>query len=175
MSLDYQHPRVQVEIGRLTKPHGLGGEVKAHIYSGNVGFFKGFSSFNIEGLGELGVVSSREAGRFLLIFFEGIDSLEKTKKILSKRLFTPRESLGLKEGEFLIEDYKGLDVYEVNQGKTVGKICAYLDVGEGLFEIELLDGKKALIPHNGQYLGKPDFQKNQVHFDDKIGLLKFAL
>ena len=58
----------------------------------------------------------------------------------------------LEEGEFYIDDIVGLNAYSEDD-KLLGKVCDVIIIPyNDLLEIELLDGKKVLLPYVDEYI-----------------------
>ena len=66
----------------------------------------------------------------------------------------------LEEGEFYVDDMVGLDAYDEND-KFIGKVVDVILIPyNDLLEIELLDGKKVLIPYVDEYI--LDLQEDRI-------------
>ena len=91
-------------------------------------------------------------GDSVLMRFSGVQSPEAAKALKGAEIIAGRESAApLKEGEFYIEDLKGLAVTGGN-GETLGHITDILEGGGGyLVEIELSDGRKRLAPFRNEF------------------------
>jgi 16S rRNA processing protein RimM len=92
----------------------------------------------------------------LSVKLEGIDSPEAAKALRGAEILVPREQAApLYEGEFYIEDLRGLEV--VVEGRTAGTISDVVEGGGGfLVEVLLLSGEKRLVPFRNEFFGPVD-------------------
>ena len=92
----------------------------------------------------------------LSVKFTGIDSPEAAKTLKGAEMLVPRwQAAPLNEGEFYIEDLRGLEV--TAQGRTVGTISDVLEGGGGfLVEILLETGGKKLVPFRNEFFSSID-------------------
>ena len=92
----------------------------------------------------------------LSVKFAGIDSPEAARALKGAEILVPREQAApLSEGEFYIEDLRGLEV--IAEGKTVGTISDVIEGGGGfLVEVLLVSGSKRLVPFRNEFFGKVD-------------------
>jgi 16S rRNA processing protein RimM len=99
----------------------------------------------------------------VLIRFEGIDSPEKATLLNGAEIIAPRENAApLKEGEYYVEDLKGLEVID-REGKTLGHIVTVMEGGGGnLAEVKLLSGERRLAPFRNEFFGDVNFEKGQI-------------
>jgi len=94
----------------------------------------------------------------LLIHFAGINSPEAAKTLNGALLIVNREQAApLDEGEFYIEDLKGLSVVTADEcagenGGVIGNISDVIEGGNGeLVEILLLNGNKRFVPFKKEF------------------------
>lgn len=120
--------RTELEIGRVLKPRGLKGEVKAKIYSQDPRRFADIGGTLRVGERELDVENFSSQGGFAYIKFKGIDSAETAETLRSKYIYAKRATLPpLGEGEHYIVDIIGLEVFAGAQ--SVGRIVDVLQYG----------------------------------------------
>jgi 16S rRNA processing protein RimM len=95
--------------------------------------------------------------------FAGINSPEAAKALNGAQLLACREQAApLDDGEFYIEDLKGLQVI-TEAGETIGCITDIIDGGGGeLAEIKLTDGEKRLIPFRKEFFKEICPKKGKV-------------
>ena len=99
----------------------------------------------------------------VLIRFAGIDNPEKAAFLNGAEIIAPRESATpLKEGEYYVEDLKGLEVIN-REGKTLGHILAVMEGGGGnLAEVKLFSGAKRLAPFRKEFFGDINFKEGKI-------------
>ena len=109
-------------------------------------------------------------GDTLLIRFSGVETPEAASLLKGAEIVAGREfAAPLGEGEFYIEDLKGLEVTGQN-GETLGHIIEIVEGGGGfLAEVLLVLGGAKLIPFRKEFFG-------DINFDlGKIELLEFCV
>ena len=92
----------------------------------------------------------------LSVKFAGIDNPDAARILRGAEIIVSREQAApLREGEFYIEDLRGLDV--MVEGKIAGTIGDVMEGGGGfLAEILLLSGEKRLVPFRNEFFGPVD-------------------
>jgi 16S rRNA processing protein RimM len=163
-------------------PFGLKGHIKVKSLSGETSHLACLKSvclrqgdaeklFNIEETMPFGSGSGQEdyTGEFLLMKFEGIDSPEAARALAGAELIGDRSKAApLKNGEFYIEDLKGLEVIaatgDLVSGEAVlGHITDILEGGGGeLAEIRLFSGEIRLVPFRKEFFGEISLEKRQI-------------
>jgi len=97
--------------------------------------------------------------RALAMKFRGIDTPEAAKTLNGAEIVADRgQAAPLRDGEWYVEDLKGLAVVSVS-GETLGHITNALEGGGGsLIEIRLVSGETRLAPFRNEFFGdiKPE-------------------
>ena len=153
-------------IGLIGAPFGVKGFVKVRPLSGEIGHLLKLKSALVSRDGEERVLQIEEtapAAPTVLMRFAGIDSPEKAKTLTGAQILAGREQAApLNEGEFYIEDLKGLTVIAEN-GDTIGHITDIIEGGGGeLAEIELTNGEKRLVPFRREFFSEISPEKGNV-------------
>jgi len=154
-------------------PFGVKGFVKVHPLSGETGHLLKLKSALVGRDGEerlLQIEETASAAPAVLMRFAGIDSPEKAKTFTGAQIIAGREQAApLKEGEFYIEDLKGLTVIAClttdngQAGETIGHITDIIEGGGGeLAEIELANGEKRLVPFRREFFSEISPEKGNV-------------
>jgi 16S rRNA processing protein RimM len=165
----------------IGSPFGLKGFVKVKSLSGEISHLESLKNvdlkqgdikkaFTIEETLPFGATGQKEnSGEFLLMKFEGIDSPESAKNLTGAELIGDRsQAAPLKNGEFYIEDLKGLEVIaaasdSASCGDVLGHITDILEGGGGeLAEIKLLSGESRLVPFRKEFFGEISMEKRQI-------------
>ena len=145
-------------IGTIGSPFGVKGFVKIRSLSGETDHLLKLKSviINIDGKErKLQIEESSLAGGAMpavLMRFAGIDTPEAVKALNGAQLLASRDQAApLGEGEYYIEDLKGLSVV-TEAGEAVGAITDVIEGGGGeLAEIKLANGEKKLIPFRKEF------------------------
>jgi 16S rRNA processing protein RimM len=98
-----------------------------------------------------------------LIRFAGIDNPEKAALLKGAEIIAPRENAApLKEGEYYVEDLKGLQVID-SEGRTLGHITAVTEgSGGNLAEVKLLSGVKRIAPFRKEFFGDVNLEEGKI-------------
>jgi 16S rRNA processing protein RimM len=144
-------------------PFGLKGWLKitslsgetAHLCSLKRVFFRDGTEYTVEGV-SLSPLSVK---------LEGVDSPEAARLLRGAEMLVPRaEAAPLGEGEFYVEDLRGLEVFTLSgapgpggTGDPVGHITDVIEGGGG-FLAEILSplGEKKLVPFRNEFFGPVD-------------------
>lgn len=154
-----------VEIGKIVNTFGIKGELKIVSESdfvdyryavGKTIFFKIRNTIK-----EFKVSSYRvHKGNILITINEMYDINQVECFIGCEVLADKNDTPPLEEGEFYIDDMVGLKAYS-EDGELLGIVCDVIIIPyNDLLEIELLSGKKVLIPYVDEYI--KDIQEDKI-------------
>lgn len=146
-------------------PFGLDGRVKIRSLSGEEEHLLRLKKITLRRDGVERVYAVEEFfPRPLSVKLAGINSPEAAKALAGAELLAERsEAAPLAEGEFYIEDLKGLDVYGGADSALLGKIADVLEGGGGfLAEIVLFSGEKRLVPFRDEFFGVVDLENGRT-------------
>jgi 16S rRNA processing protein RimM len=111
-----------VVVGKITKAHGLSGEVSVLVLSDNPARFDEGSSVFLEDGTALVVGTIRRNGARMLVAFEGIEDKPAADKLRGKMLVVPRSMLPkLPPGEYWPHQLEGCEVV-TESGRSLGRI-----------------------------------------------------
>jgi len=153
-------------IGLVGAPFGVRGFVKVNPCSGETDHLLNLKSIVISKDGREQTLQIEEislASPNVLMRFAGIDSPEKAKTLTGAQLIAGRDQAApLADGEFYIEDLKGLSVTAEN-GEAIGSIIDIIEGGGGeLAEIKLSNGEKRLVPFRKEFFSVISPQDGKV-------------
>jgi len=142
-------------IGTIGAPFGLNGMAKVRPFSGDIDNLLRLKSVKINLNGEertLQIDESAPSPPVVLMRFHGIDNPEAVKKLTGAKLIVDRENASpLAQGEFYVEDLKGLRVNNEN-GDNIGELTDIIEGGGGeLAEIRLVNGEIKLVPFRKEF------------------------
>ncbi|MDR1306752.1 MAG: ribosome maturation factor RimM [Treponema sp.] len=107
----------------------------------------------------------------LSVKLAGIDSPEAARMLTGAEMLVPRaEAVPLGEGEFYVEDLRGLEVFTLpgapgagKAGDPVGHIADVIEGGGGfLAEILFPSGEKKLVPFRNEFFGPVDSLSRRI-------------
>ena len=144
-------------IAMIGAPFGIKGFLKVHPCSGEIDHLLKLKSVTVCKDGKENLFKIEESvptPPSLLMRFDGFDSPEKAKTLSGAQLLAGRENAApLGEGEFYVEDLKGLPVFSAAEnGEIIGTINDIIEGGGGdLAEIKLVNGEKKLVPFRKEF------------------------
>lgn len=168
---------MRLKVGKIVNTHSLKGEVKV-ISSTDFEeerFKKGSKLLITRGnqlIREVVVQSYRNHKNFLLVKFEGIDSVEEAEKLKNLQIKIDSDEVGeLEENEFYFHQIIGCEVFDEND-KNLGEIIDILTPGANdVWVIKGENGKEILIPYTEDVVKKIDITSKKVNIEVMEGLI----
>ena len=168
---------MRLKVGKIVNTHSLKGEVKV-ISSTDFEeerFKKGSKLLITRGnqlIREVVVQSYRNHKNFLLVKFEGIDSVEEAEKLKNLQIkIDSDEVVELEENEFYFHQIIGCEVFDEND-KNLGEIIDILTPGANdVWVIKGENGKEILIPYIEDVVKKIDITSKKVNIEVMEGLI----
>jgi len=156
----------QFVAGIIGAPFGLKGFVKVKPLSGETGHLLKLKTVILRHDGKerlSNIAESSDSGTFLVMRFDGYDNPETAKDLRGAELLVDRKDAApLNEGEFYVEDLKGLEI-TVPGGEILGHIINIIEGGGGeLAEIRLNNGKLKLVPFINKFFSEINMEKRQA-------------
>ncbi len=155
-----------VEIGRITKPWGVRGEVKVRVITDLPGRFHGLDGVWVHG----GAVEPRwyriESVKNLkgavALRLEGVGSVEEAERLRDLEVAVPEsERPPLDEDAWYVDELVGMEVVD-EQGETVGKLRTVWQGGtQDVFEITSPDGP-ILLPAVKEFVRVVDTRAGRI-------------
>jgi 16S rRNA processing protein RimM len=141
-------------------PFGLKGFVKVRSLSGEFDHLLRLKQAVLRqgGREQVRELEAAEGVPSLVMKFRGIDSPEAARVLTGAELLVGRdEAAPLGQGEYYIEDLKGLEVWE--GAEVLGSISDILEGGGGsLAELRLTSGETRLVPFRDEFFGEVDIE-----------------
>lgn len=150
--------------------HGLKGELKLYPLVEDIEVFNSFSELFISGE-KFEIESCRFHKKFALVKLKDFDDLTAVEtKFPEKNTLVEADLVDdLDEGEYYLEDLKGLKVERA--GQIIGTVYQVTDSAQTLLYIRLKeDGKTLLLPFVDEYIETVDQAASiiKVEFDDSF-------
>jgi len=151
-----------IAIGRIVKAVGLKGEVKVYNYSG--------SKERYENLGYIRICDApceiekiRYVKDTVILKLKGIESRDAAEAVKGEDIYIDGEELPeLEEDEYYIRDLIGLDVVD-DTGAPIGGLCDVIqNSAQDLYEVEMADGRKILIPAVEEFIINIDIENKLI-------------
>jgi 16S rRNA processing protein RimM len=136
----------RIALAAVAGAHGVKGELRLKLFGDSVESLARHPSVHVGGA-ERHLLSIRSGGKMAVARLEGVDDRSAAEALRGSLVEVDRSALPpLDEGEYYHADLIGLPC-EDGQGTAVGTVAAVENYGAGdLLEIELRDGKRAMIP-----------------------------
>jgi len=139
-----------IPIGKIVRPHGVSGRLKAISYSGRGDAFAGAGTVYIRGAS--GAVQGYKLLEFsphknsFLLLLEGITSLERSEEIRDAEILIRKDELVREPDEFFWFELIGLGVY-LEDGAKLGSITEIIPTGSNdIYVVRHENGEKILVP-----------------------------
>ena len=166
-----------VRVGRVTKPHGIRGEVKIFPYSGEPANFRLFSHLILADpenrqKEKRRILTSRVQGKFAVLLLEGVSGRNESENIAGFEVWAWEDDLPpLAENEFYWHEMVGKKVVCAD-GRELGVITSLM--AGGGHDILIVSGKghEFMIPARKEFLVSQDEESGTVVVDLPPGLLE---
>ncbi len=137
-------------IGQLTSTHGVKGELKATTSTDDPHRFLDLKWVYIDKKGALekyNITSVKFFKQFVILKFEGVDSIEAAEKLKGLYLKVDRaNAVKLPKDSFFIADIIGMQVYDENN-ELLGQLLDVISTGSNdVYIVKNKEGKEILIP-----------------------------
>ncbi|MBQ2627648.1 MAG: ribosome maturation factor RimM [Eubacterium sp.] len=140
----------QFRVGVITSTHGLKGEVKVFPTTDDPGRFRKLKKVTLDLGGEKRQLKVRKVSffkQFVILGFEGLDTIEDVERLRGKDLLVDRkDAIALPEGRYFIADLIGLRVIN-EQDEEIGILQDVLETGANDVYVAVRpDGRELLLP-----------------------------
>ncbi len=164
-----------LQVGIITKTHGLRGEVKVFPTTDDVRRFKKLKEVILD-TGKEKLTLEIEGVRFfknlVILKFKGIDNINDIERNIGKSLYVTRENaVKLKKDEYFIADLIGIDVFD-EEDKKLGVLKDVIETGANdVYSIELENSQELLLPAIKQCILDVDIENKRMKVHILDGLL----
>lgn len=138
------------QLGKITKTHGLKGEVIVYLDVDFPEEYEEMDSVFLDIKGQLVpyfIENLQIKGKKSICKFETVDTFEQAQKIVNLDMYLPLDTLpDLEEGQFFYHEVIGYEVYDEHSGLSLGPILSiYEGVQQDLIAV-MVKGQEVLIP-----------------------------
>ena len=136
-----------VIVGKITRAHGLKGEVAVEVRSDNPDRFSAGSSLLLEDGRSLTIARTHQHGKRLLLTFEGVGDRTAAEALQGQLLVIPESWLpDLPDGEYWPHQLEGCAVV-TESGRELGEVAEIIpNPANDLWVARDADGMETLIP-----------------------------
>tara|TARA_B100000965_G_scaffold251330_1_gene211411 strand:- start:3784 stop:4314 length:531 start_codon:yes stop_codon:yes gene_type:complete len=168
-----------MSIGKIVAPQGLQGDVRIKPSSDFPERFTKPGKRWIQKANELPTEITLIKGTLIpgksiyVISIEGVSNRNSAEKIIGWSLVIPVDSRpNLSNGEYHYFDLIGLEARRGTQKILIGYVTDLIKGGNDLLEIELLEGKKVLIPFVQEIVPEIEVKEKWLLINPPPGLLE---
>ncbi len=173
------------QVGIITSPHGVHGEVKVYPTTDDVRRFKRLKEVIVRAVPEQETAMDSQAAdrileiegvkffkQFAILKFRGIDTMEAAQKYRRCSLMVPRSNaVRLAKDEYFIADLIGLIVQD-EDGSEIGTLKDVIETGANdVYVIRLHSGKDLLLPAIRQCVLAVDVEQGFMRIHVLEGLM----
>ena len=161
----------KILIGKITSAVGLKGELKVYNYSDGIEIYEDTPKI-YAGDTLYEVRSVRTQKNMVILGLCGIDDRNAAEKMRGTELFVTEDDLPeLPEGQFYVRDLIGMEV-RTEDGELLGTVSDVIqNTAQDLFEVELTEGRKVLIPKVDEFILNIDGAERMITVRLQEGLL----
>jgi 16S rRNA processing protein RimM len=166
------------ELGRITKVHGLKGEVQVLLDVDDPFEYEELESVLLEREGELVpyfIEAINVQANRVIVKFEEISTVDQAGKLVNAPLWLPLNNLPELEGDqFYYHEIIGYRIVDERAGE-LGEICEIVTMPTQDLIVMDYQGKEVLIPITDDVLGTLDRPARTLHVHLPEGLLEVYL
>ena len=155
---------MRIAIAKITRPHGIKGEVRASVLLDSPELFCRVKSAYLEDRRVR--VSARRAGDAAIVRIENVLTRDDAELIRGKTLFVDRaEADALKENEFFVDDLIGLTLFA-----GVRKIGVITEIYKGARTADVIEVKgdqKVMFPYLKRLSAVVSLKEKRITVDEK--------
>lgn len=162
------------QVGVLTSPHGVHGEIKVYPTTDDIRRFKRLKEVILDTGKEkriLEVEGVKFSKQMVIMKFKGFDNPEDIAKYRQCSIYVTRENaVRLGRDEYFIADLMGLKVFDEDD-EEIGVLREVLETGANdVYIIDLKDGRELLLPAIKDCVLDVDIEggKIQIHILDGL-------
>ncbi len=155
-----------LRVGVISSTHGIRGEVKVYPTTDDIERFDRLKEVMLDtgkALIPLHITGVKYFRQFVILKFEGYDTIESIEKYKGRDLLVSRENaVPLAEGEFYICDIIGFPVVST-QEEELGILEDVISTGANdVFVVRTPDGKDLLLPYIDECIREISMDKKRI-------------
>lgn len=167
-----------ISVGKILNFHGIKGEAKIGYSKDKADFFMSLECIYVKKEHEykkLIISSIRPNKTYLLIKFEGIDSINDILEYKGCLLFVDEETVrkNLDKDEYLIDELVGMEIFEKDSNKKLGFVIGVSNNGASdLLSVKTNTKKICLVPFVKAIVPEVDISAKKIFINNIEGLLE---
>lgn len=157
-----------VEIGMVTSPLGIRGEVKVMSYAEDLSRFRKIHEVALrrggEDLGVFSIERAKSRNGMAVLKLSGVDDRNAAELLRDAQVYMDSDDLEkLPEGRHYIRDLIGLSVVDHGTGEKLGELKDVLtDRPQDVYVVEKEDGGEFMIPGVPEFIREVDEEKGVI-------------
>ena len=156
---------MRIAIAKLTKPHGIKGEVRATVLLDSPELFCRVKAAYLEDRRVR--ISARRAGDAAIVRIENVLTRDDAELMRGKILYVDRaEADALKQNEFFVDDLVGLDFYAGE--RRIGVIAEIYKGARTADVIEIRGEKTVMIPYLKRLAAVVSLSEKRITVDERV-------
>ncbi len=165
-----------ISIGKILNFHGVQGEAKVGYSKNQADFLKSLKSAFILANDEyilFKIKSVKFNNKFAIIKFDGINSINDILVYKNCLIFVPQDDFekSLDEGEYLVDDLVGCDVYSMD--KKIGVVVGVSSNGANdLLSVRGVSKKISLVPFVDEIVPEVNLKDKKIVINEIPGLIE---
>lgn len=165
-------------FGKITKTHGLKGEVTIKVDAANPSDFKNINYVMMDVNGDIVpffIESSKMTGDKMFVRFQDVKTMEQAVSFLGMAVYLPNEMLPeLDDNDFYFKEIVGFKLVDEKFGE-VGVISDVLEYPTQAVIQVMKDGKEILIPIHDDIIRKVNKKSKVLNVNAPEGLIDMYL
>ena len=154
-----------IETGEIVTTFGIKGEIKVYPWCNDASELTGYGVLYLDESGErrLEIERARVQNGMAILKIKGIDDPDEAVKLRGKKLYVSREDIALSEGQCLVCDLIGCEVFDADSKERYGEITDVSSTGANdVYHVKFADGKERLVPAIKQVVLEKDTEEGKV-------------
>ena len=161
----------KVQIGQITAPVGIKGEIRVFPYTDRESRFSDIKKVYVgEGDLEYTIRKVRFDKGMAIILFDEIVDRNAAEKLRGKILYVSKDDYKLDDDSYFLDDLIGITV-QSEEGSVLGVLKDVIQYSyQDIYQVEKPDGKTFLVPAVKEFISKIDTKKKimTIHVIDGL-------
>ena len=166
-----------VLVAKVSKAHGIKGEIKVYPFSDSAENFKFYSRLVFvnpqdSSVQEIKLLRSRTQGRIAVLSLYGITSRNDAEELVGREVWALEDEFPeLMDDEYYWHDFEGMDVY-TKSGEGLGQVSHLMATGAHDILVVVGKGAEYMIPVREEFIVDINEAEDRIVVDPPEGLLE---
>ena len=160
-----------LEVGKVTRAHGLMGEVRVQPWADSPEFLCQFKTLYVDKTHwPIQVERARVHKNMAILKFQGITDVPGALSLRNAILYIDRADAHLPEGTFFLADLHGLEVRDAQSGEVLGKIEDVLTLPANNVYVVRGGQREWMIPAVPEFIAETNLEEGYLRVNVIQGL-----